>query len=163
MTRYVDRRSSIKGELQEIQDLVDLADGSDDLVVRGHLSRLAVIRMSGFIESSLRLMVNGYLAENSSYRVLRFAQGQVGRMPNLNPEKLEQVVASFDDSWRSELTEFLSRDERRQGLANLIGARHTLAHGGSTAVSTARMHDYMKIARETVDFLETRFLPLPGP
>lgn len=160
MTAYVDRRSAIRAELREIDELVLLADAAEELAVRGHLARLAVIRMSGFIESAVQHMASGYLEENSSHRVLTFAQAQVGKPMNLNPSKLEHLVGSFDTNWRDELTAFLAEDERRQSLGNLIGARHKLAHGGSKAISTANMHTYHKLADEVVKFLLDRFLPL---
>jgi hypothetical protein len=160
--RYVDRRATILAELREIDELVLLAGEQQDVDIRGHLARLAVIRLSGFVEFSLRNMLNGYLDENSSHRVLAFAQSQVGRLPNLNPARLEEIVGAFDSSWKQELTDFLAVDERRQALANLIGVRHTLAHGGSTAVSTSRLGVYHEIADATVRFLMDRFLPIPS-
>ncbi|WP_028707695.1 HEPN domain-containing protein [Propionicicella superfundia] len=161
MTAYVDRRSAIKAELREIDELVLLADAAEELAVRGHLARLAVIRMSGFIESAVQHMANAYLEEHSSHRVLAFAQTQVGKQTNLNPTNLERLVGNFDAQWRAELTDFLAQDERRQSLGNLIGARHKLAHGGSQAISTANMHTYHRLTEEVVKFLLGRFLPLP--
>lgn len=160
---FVDRRASIRSELRQIDEIVLLVDGEVDLVKRGHLARLAVIRLSGFIEFSVRHILNAYLEENASHRVLRFGARNVGKLPNLNPSKLEQIVDSFDSDWKDELSVFLAEDERRQTLANLIGARHTLAHGGSTAVSTAKVHQYHEIAEATVDFLLRRFLPISAP
>lgn len=162
MTAYVDRRSAIKAELREIDELVLLADAAEELQVRGHLARLAVIRMSGFIESAVQHMTNGYLVEHSSHRVLTFAQAQVGKQTNLSPVKLEHLVGNFDVQWRDELTAFLAQDERRQTLGNLIGTRHKLAHGGSRAISTANMHTYHRLTGEVVKFLLDRFLPLAG-
>lgn len=162
MAAFVDRRASIKAELREIDGLILLTDAETDIEVRGHLARLAVIRLSGFVETSVRHMVNGYLDQHSSHRVLQFAQQQVGKLPNLNPTKLEQLVGAFDATWKQELTDFLAIDERRQTLGNLIGARHQLAHGGSTAISTAKVHTYHKVADESVAFLMDRFLPLVG-
>ncbi len=162
MTAYVNRRAAIDAELREIDELVLLADAAEELAVRGHLARLAVIRMSGFIESAVQHMANGYLAEHSSFRVLTFAQAQVGKQSNLNPSKLEQLVGNFDVQWRDDLADFLAKDERRQSLGNLIGARHKLAHGGSKAISTGNMHTYHKLTDEIVKFLLDRFLPLAG-
>nr|WP_179613998.1 HEPN domain-containing protein [Nocardioides marinisabuli] len=136
------------------------AEEQDDLVLRGYLTRLTVIQLSGFIEKSFEHMVNGYLEENSSHRVLKFGQRQAARFSNLNPAKLEQLVGSFDDEWRERLTAFLSTDERRQTLTNLIGARHSLAHGGSSTVSGSLLRQYHEIAEQTVGLLADMFVPL---
>ncbi|AQA05021.1 hypothetical protein BVC93_24385 [Mycobacterium sp. MS1601] len=149
--------------LKEIEEIILYADAEEDLIVKDYLHTLAVIRLSGFIEKSVEHMVNGFLEEHSSHRVLRYGQRQAARINNLNPAKLEQLVGSFDQGWEVELREFLAEDENRQSLGNLIGARHTLAHGGSTSVSSALLRGYQKIAEEVIYFLLDRFLPLPGP
>ena len=158
--RFVDRRSAIRAQLREIDEIVLRADEEEDLVVREYLSRLAVIRLSGFIEKSFEHMVNGFLEENSSHRVLRFGQRQASRLSNLNPTNLEQIVGSFDEEWSAKLSEFLSQDERRQTLGNLIGARHSLAHGGTSAVSSSLLRQYHEIAESTIDLLCDMFVPL---
>jgi glycogen synthase len=160
--RYIDRRAAISRQISEIDEIVLLAEAQDDLVVREYLSRLAVIRLSGFVEKSVEFMLSGYLEENSSHRVLKFSQKQVARLPNLNPSKLEQVIGGFDESWQTALTQFLSHEERRQTLGNLISARHSLAHGGSSTVSTGLLRQYHEIATETVDLLSDMFLPKPS-
>ncbi|MBB3750384.1 hypothetical protein FHT44_002845 [Mycolicibacterium sp. BK634] len=147
--------------MREIDEIVLYADQEEDLIVRGYLNHLAVIRLSGFIEKSVEHMVNGYLEENSSHRVLRYGQRQAARINNMNPAKLEQLLGSFDPSWEADLHAFLELDENRQTLGNLIGARHTLAHGGSTSVSSALLRTYHKIADEVIELLVERFLPLP--
>ncbi|MBI3213155.1 MAG: hypothetical protein HYZ38_04985 [Mycobacterium sp.] len=159
--KYVDRRAAVTAHIREIDEIIRYADQEDDLIVREYLNRLAVIRLSGFVEKSVEHMVNGYLEEHSSHRVLRYGQRQATRINNLNPAKLEQLVGSFDPDWESDLHEFLEKDENRQSLGNLIGARHALAHGGSSAVSSALLRGYHKIADEVIKFLLDRFLPLP--
>ncbi len=162
-SRYVDRRAAIKAQLREIDNIVLLADAQDDLVVRDYLSRLAVIRLSGFIETSVEHMLNGFLEESTSHRVLKFGKRQVSRLPNMNPTKLEQLVGAFDANWESEFNQFLAQDERRQLLGNLINSRHALAHGGTSTVSSALLRQYHQVADETIEFLCGLFVPLPTP
>ncbi len=159
--RYVDRRAAVFAHMREIDEIILYADSQEDLIVRDYLNRLAVIRLSGFIEKSVEHMVNGYLEEHSSYRVLRYGQRQAARLANLNPTRLEQLVGSFDPQWEADMHAFLEDDEHRQTLGNLIGARHSLAHGGSSAVSSALLRQYHEIAEQDINFLLDRFLPLP--
>ena len=160
--RYVNRRVEIQRQLQEIDELVLLADEQDEPLLRNALARLAVVRLSGFIEKALEHMITGYLEENSSGRVLSFGRSQAARISNLNPDKLETLVGRFDDDWRDALHDFLSEDERRQALGNLIGARHLLAHGGHQTVSMLLLEQYHSVAEATVKLLMDFFLPLPG-
>lgn len=161
MTRWVDRRAAIKNELQDIDEIVLWANSAQDFEVRHHLGRLAVIRLSGYIETCVEHMVNGYLEENSSHRILNFGQSQASRLQNLNPSKLETLVGNFDPAWRQELTKFLSEEERRQDLGNLIDARHKIAHGKSSSVVGPTLLDrYHRLAEELVSLLSAMFLPV---
>jgi hypothetical protein len=161
MTRWIDRRVAIKNELQEIDDIVLWAKSAQDFEVRHYLSRLAVIRLSGYIETCVEHMTNGYLEENSSHRVLNFGQSQVSRVQNLNPAKLEALVGNFDPEWKQGLAKFLNEEERRQDLGNLIDARHKIAHGKSSSVVGPTLLDrYHRLAEDLVRLLSTMFLPV---
>jgi hypothetical protein len=162
-SRYVDRRREIQIQLREIDAIVRQMEAQQDIEVRGHLSRFAVIRLSGLLEYCLELMIVGFLEEHSSGKVLAYASAQAWRISNLNPDKLESLVGQFDDDWRQDLHRFLEVDERRQTLGNLIGARHTLAHGKSTSVSTALLHTYHDVAVQAIEILLDLFIPLPKP
>lgn len=157
--RYVDRRSAIRRDLEEINAIINLARKADDIDVRNYLTRLSVIRLSGFIETSVENMINGYLEEHSSYRVLNFGRSQASRISNLNPAKLEALVGNFDGEWRVLLSGFLAEDERRQTLGNLIDARHKLAHGKSAAVNMLTLERYQELAKEVVNLLSEMFIP----
>ncbi|MDJ0376727.1 HEPN domain-containing protein [Cryobacterium sp. PH31-L1] len=158
--RFVDRRSTIRKQLAEIDSIILLAGETDELVARGYLEQFAVVRLSGFIESSVGHMVHGYLEENAAYRVRSFGKRQTERLPSMSPENLEQLVSSFDSDWAATLTEYLARDENRQTLSNLIGARHALAHGSATNVSGSLLRQYHRVAESIVQLLEDMFLPL---
>ncbi|WP_411700464.1 HEPN domain-containing protein [Conyzicola sp.] len=158
--RFVDRRSSIKQQLAEIDTIILLAGETDDLVARVYLELFAVVRLSGFIESSVGHMVHGYLEENAAHRVQNFGKRQTKRLPSMTPENLEQLVSSFDSDWAASLTEYLAKDENRQTLSNLIGARHALAHGSTTNVSGSLLRQYHRVAESVVQLLEDMFIPL---
>lgn len=160
--RYVDHRAEVARRLADIDEIVRRANEQTDLVDQALLMQLAVIKLSGFLEYCVGRMIAGFLEENTSHRVLAFSKRQADRITNLNPEKLEQLVASFDTSWRDQLHEFLEKDENRQSLGNLIGARHKLAHGGETRANATILADYRRVAHETVTMLSDLFLPVRG-
>lgn len=125
--------------------------------------QLAVIKLSGYVEYCVNRMITGYLEEHSSHRVLAFSRRQAERLTNLNPAKLEQLIASFDADWHHTLQTFLDQDENRQSLGNLIGARHKLAHGGDTRATAGILAEYRRVAYETVTLLFELFLPKKNP
>lgn len=160
--RYVDHRAEVTKRLAEIDEVVQRANEQSDLVDQAYLMQLAVIKLSGYVEYCVGRMISGYLEEHSSHRVLAFSKRQAERITNLNPAKLEQLVAGFDSDWHDQLQDFLNRDENRQSLGNLIGARHKLAHGGETRATASILTEYRRVAHETVTLLFDLFLPVPA-
>jgi hypothetical protein len=159
MTRYVDRRQTLKKQLQDIDLVMLQAEVATDLDVKSYLQRFAIVRLSGYLETSVELMVNGYLEENSAHRILRYGQANAKKIMNLNPDKLENLLGSFDSGWRESLHNFLAIDERRQTLGNLIKARHDLAHGKSTGADAQTLERYHTLAEATVRHLADLLLP----
>lgn len=160
--RYIDHRAEVQRSLAEIDEIVDQALKQDDLLVQSFLIRFATIRLSGHFEQALGIMIRGFLMENTTHRVLRFSSKQASRLSNLNPRKLGEIVMSFDEQWARELDSFLSNDERRQSLGNLIQSRHDLAHGKNSVVSASKLEQYRSVAIETIDLLFEWFLPIKG-
>jgi hypothetical protein len=160
--RVLDRRKEIQLQIREIDGIVLLVGEESDLSVKGYLASFAVVRLSGLLEFAMEQMMLGFLEENSTHRVLNFSSASAQRVSNLNPTKLENLVGSFDIKWKEEFHAFLEVDERRQTLGNLIGARHALAHGKSSSVSTSLLRNYHTVAEETIAHLRAYFLPTNG-
>jgi len=105
-------------------------------------------------------MINCFLDENTSFRVLNFSKVQARRLKSMNASNLEDLVGSFDKGWRETLSRYLEEDENRNSLNNLIGARHALAHGGGSRISSSLVREYRDVAKGTVDILQEMFIPI---
>jgi len=158
--RSHDTRSELHKEFAQVDEIISLALSADDIAIAAYLQSLAVIRLSGAMESSTAQMINCFLDENTSFRVLNFSKVQARRLKSMNASNLEDLVGSFDKGWRETLSRYLEEDENRNSLNNLIGARHALAHGGGSRISSSLVREYRDVAKGTVDILQEMFIPI---
>jgi hypothetical protein len=158
--RAHDTRSDLRKEFAQVDEIISLASNADEIAVTAYLQSLAVIRLSGAMESSMTQMVNCFLDEHTNHRVLSFSKHQARKLKSMNASNLEELVGSFDKNWRTELSAFLEKDENRNSLNNLIGARHALAHGGGARISSSLVREYREVAKETVSILQEMFVPI---
>lgn len=158
-SRYVDRRAEIARRRRDIDDLVLLAQECQDPETQRALVSLTIVRLSGFVESSVRLMIQGYAEEHSSHRILKFVIGQSQRLPSATAENLIKTVGQLDPDWTSELKDFLAQEERKQDLNNLIGARHLVAHGEDQSLTIKTLWRYQALVDALVSMMQKQFLP----
>lgn len=128
----------------------------DDLEVRSDFARYLCILVSGFIENAMTVLATAYCRERSQVPVGNYAGNQLRRLQNLNSKRLEQVVGTFERSWRDELNGFLE-GPRKEALDSVLSLRNQIAHGGSVGLTYVRIQEYYSHIKEIVDFLEKRF------
>jgi RiboL-PSP-HEPN len=160
-TRYVDRRAEIGRRKRDVDALILLAAEAEDPEVQQAVVRLAIVRLSGFIEVSVRHMIHGYCEEHTTHRVLKFAIAQVAKLPNLASDALIKTVGQFDVDWADTVREYLDGEERKQDLNNLIGARHLVAHGEDGTLTLKTLWRYQALVEGLIAMLQDMFLPLP--
>jgi hypothetical protein len=128
----------------------------DDLEIRSDFARYLCILVSGFIENTVTVLATAYCREGSRPPVANYAGSQLGRLQNLNSERLGQVIGAFEPSWRDDLVSFLA-GPRKDALDSVLSLRNQIAHGESVGVTYVRIHEYYCCVKEIVSFLENRF------
>lgn len=128
----------------------------DDLEVRSDFARYLRVLVSGFIENAITVLATAYCRNRSQLPVGNYAGSQLGRLQNVNSERLTQVVGAFEGSWREELIGFLD-GPRKDALDSVLSLRNQIAHGRSVGLTYARIHEYYSRIKEIVSFLEKRF------
>ncbi|MGH8469451.1 MAG: HEPN domain-containing protein [Gammaproteobacteria bacterium] len=128
----------------------------DDLEIRSDFARYLCILVSGFIENAVTVLATAYCRERSQAPVGNYAGSQLGRLQNLNSERLGQVIGAFERSWRDELTDFLA-GPRKDALDSVLSVRNQIAHGESVGLTYTRIQEYYSRIKEIVSFLERLF------
>lgn len=129
---------------------------NDDLEVRSDFARYLCVLVSGFVEKAVTVLASSYCRDRSQPPVAKYAGTQLGRLQNVNSERLAQVVGAFEGTWRDELIVFLG-DDRKDALDSVLSLRNHIAHGESVGLTYARIQEYYRRVKDIVGFLETRF------
>lgn len=143
---------SHKSRLEELFKRVT-ALPDESLELRADFAAYLCVRISGFVEDSVHHLYAELARAKSIPVVANFASSQLGRVQNLNAERLCKLVGRFDPGWREELEGYLD-GPRKDALDGLVANRNRIAHGEWVGVTVTRMSDDFDRAVEVVDFLE---------
>jgi hypothetical protein len=153
--------TGLHSKLDELPTIVENSKGMDPDGL-AWMSRMLVIRSSGFLEQTANEVCFFHVESRSGGIVRSFAQSWLERSRNPSPENLSDLVGRFGGSLQSELLELLDKNDQRirRGLAYLVDRRNRIAHGLNESVSRDKSLDLKKVAIEVSDWLILRFNPL---
>ncbi|GAA2170524.1 MULTISPECIES: MAE_28990/MAE_18760 family HEPN-like nuclease [Glycomyces] len=149
---------ALRGRVEELEARCNPKLIGDDEVY-ADLTAYLVIRISGYLEQSVRIILVEYCDKYSHKMANSFVNSHLSRMPNLNASALINLIQKFDVSISSDLERMISEDERRGRLNALVSIRNNLAHGLSSSVSPRQAAEYRILVEEIIDWLLVKFHP----
>lgn len=127
------------------------AQPGDETVAR--LAEYLVVRLSGFIEVSIRAILSDYVAHSAKKQeVAAFVESRLGKDYNLNEERIRQIVGSFSPEWAQKTRESLS-GPLKESIDSVVSVRNALVHGDQVSVSLKTAIDdyhYVLVAMQNV-------------
>lgn len=156
-----DRRlNKMKRDLDSAFARVDLIDPLNE-ELRNDLSRYLCIRVSAFLETSVKRLFTSYSQAKSFGYVGRYAEHQLGTLNTVNYERLRQLSGSFDDEWRVRLVESMPPDQK-DAIDSIMANRHLIAHGETApGMSYPDVRDYYIRIVTLLTTLEDELVPRP--
>jgi len=153
--------TSLREKLDDLATIVENSKGMDPDVLTW-MTRMLVIRSSGFLEQTAKEVCFYHVQSRSGGIVRSFAQSWLERSRNPSPENLGNLVGRFDGLLHDELLDLLDKDDQRlrRGLAFLVDRRNKIAHGLNEGVNREKSLELKQIAIELSDWLILRFNPL---
>jgi hypothetical protein len=124
----------------------------EDSEMQSHWARYLCIRVSGFLEVSVRAIYGQYARDRSAPAVANYIERQLSKFQNPNMEKILDVARSFKSEWASDLKEV--DDEIKDAVASIVITRHKIAHGGDVGITYIKIKQYYKSAVALVELLE---------
>ena len=119
------------------------------------------VRTSGFLESSIKLILLEYVDSNtSSRRVVDFAEEQLQYIRGLRRGEILGLVKRFSQEWRANLGSAITSDHGRS-LKDLVKNRNDIAHGKDVYnLSLKDVEQYFADARDVVKLVYEECHPL---
>lgn len=153
--------TSLRDKLDDLATIVETSKGMDPDVLTW-MSRMLVIRSSGYLEQTAKEVCFFHVESRSGGIVRSFAQSWLEKSRNPSPDNLCDLVGRFDGALQNELIELLDKDDQRlrRELAFLVDRRNRIAHGLNEGVDREKSLKLKGVAVELSDWFILRFNPL---
>jgi hypothetical protein len=152
--------TSLRQKLEQLSLLVEVP-GNTEPEVLSWMSRMLVVRSSGFVEQTAHEVCRAHVRERSGGPTRSFALSWLEWSRNPSPENLCALVGRFDTTFEDELVELLDQDDQRvrRELALMVDRRNKIAHGLNEGITRDKALALKKVALEVSEWLVLRFNP----
>lgn len=145
-----------------LEELTATVEVTREAEVLQWLTRMLVVRASGYIEQTSREVFWGYIEERAGGLVRCFGHSWLDRSRNPSPDNLLDLIGRFDHALRVEFDQLLDADDQRlrRELAFLVDRRNHIAHGLSESINREKALSLKGVALEVSEWLVLKFNPL---
>lgn len=138
----------------EIDSLFGQISGfAGDPYVKSLLTYYLCVRVSGFLENCVRIILIDYSAPRTQDHVRTFVQGKLNRFPNPTFEQICKAVAEFNDQWNTSFKAGIT-PQVRESLKSINVNRNQIAHGGTSTITVGQLQLYYQDAVFLIEQLE---------
>lgn len=147
---------------QRISDLLkkDIGAPGDvalELEVQAHWAKYNCVLISGFLEQSIKEILLEHVTATSQPRVRRYVEQGWPTSKNMKTDAIREILEKFDYTWGEKFTGWVSEDERKKEVNEIIKWRNDIAHGNeanTNNVTRGSVASKFKVACDLVDFVE---------
>jgi ADP-dependent phosphofructokinase/glucokinase len=108
--------------------------------------------VSGFIEESLKVLLEEYCRGKASPNIQQFVTGKIGHITNCKTNKIKNILGEFSSTWETEFTNKIV-DEIKNSIDSVVTNRHSIAHGKSVTMTYINIKDWYNNVNKAVDIL----------
>lgn len=140
---------------QQLDDLFAKTSNlpQDDFEIQSHWARYLCIRVSGFLEVSIRSIYSQYAKDKAAPFVVNYVESQLKNFQNPNMEKILNITRSFNPSWAEELKK-LTEGEIKDAIGSIVAQRNQIAHGGNAGITYSKIKIYYQNVIKLVELIE---------
>jgi len=145
-------------EKQKIDHILKLAsqlEPNEELLA--HWAKYLCVLTSGFIESSLRIILAEFTRDKGNPQIASFVESRLRGITNLNEERIQQLLGAFSSEWRERFRQKRT-DAQKAAIDSVIANRHLIVHGQSIGLTLARMKDYYKEVVKAITIIDEEWV-----
>ena len=144
---------------QRIDTLFSKVSSITNPADQGEWSKYLCILVSGYIEESLRVLLETYSVSHSSLNIQNFVSKEIKGITNCKTNKIIDILSKFNSSWGSDFAnEIAARslitNEIKDSIDSIVTNRHLVAHGKSTGIRYSTVLNYYNNVKKAVEVLE---------
>ena len=144
---------SILAHRQKIDNLFKKVACFEEPAIKSEWSKYLCILVSGFIEESLRVLLEKYCENKASANIQKFVGKKIDDITNCNANKIKKILDEFSSDWANEFTNKIN-DQIKTAIDNVVQNRHKIAHGKSIGMSYSHISNDYKNVKKAVEILE---------
>jgi len=150
------KNQKINSNKQKLDHLFDkVKDFSADTYLQSHWARYLCILVSGFLETSVRIIYREYAKNKAIQQVGNFVEGKLEDFQNPKMEKIIQLTGLFSKEWENELRRE-TEGELKAAVDSIANNRNQIAHGGSVRMTYIDIKRYYERAIKVIELIENQ-------
>jgi len=126
---------------RQLSDLFKSVETIKDEEIKSHMTKYLCIQTSGYLENVVKTLIDEYLENSCPKPAKDYINSKVGRLTNLDEEKLGKFLRSFSLEWLQIFNEKVN-DKQKASLNSIISNRNQIAHGKSIGLTYVSIHQY---------------------
>lgn len=145
-------RLVIENQERKLNQLLEKIDTVEDDEIKAHLSKYFCVKISGYLETVIKILVANYSEGSSPKQISNYIQNDLKSVTNLSEEKLTKLLKKFSDDWCSNFFDRISEQEI-SSLNSIISNRNSIAHGQQDNISYKVIGQYYTDLKSIVNHL----------
>ncbi len=126
---------------------------NSDPEILSHWARYLCVLSCGFIEVSIKTIIEDYAKKHSSPQLVNYTTAQLIYFYSPNTNKILDLIQKFDLTWKQSLINSLT-DEIKDALDSIANNKNSIAHGQSTGITFLTIKNYFDQACKAISILE---------
>lgn len=118
--------------------------------LQSDFAKYLCILVSNYIERAVVELVLEHARRQDAPTLLRFVESRTRRFANANSARIQDLLGSFDPTWRQRLESILV-DDRKAAVDSVVSLRNAIAHGQPVGVTYFRIKEYYQRVQDVID------------
>jgi len=150
------KNQEISRNKQELDYLFEKVTAfSADTYLQSHWARYLCILVSGFLETSVRIIYREYAKKKAIPQIANFVEGKLEDFQNPKMEKILQLTGLFNKDWENDLRRE-TEGELKDAVDSIANNRNKIAHGDSVGIGYIQIKAYYERAIKVIELIENQ-------
>lgn len=143
----------ISSHRKRIEKLFRRVNSFTDPQDKSEWSRYLCILVSGYIEESLRVLLEDYAHRKASPPIENFVSNHIKNIRNCHTNKILNTLESFDSSWKDNFQTRIT-PQIKDSIDSVVANRNEIAHGKNKGISYVTVINYYENVKTAIEILE---------
>lgn len=143
----------LESQERKLDDLYQQISKVQDDEIKAHMSKYFCVKMSGYLENTIKILVANYSEKSSPQAISTYVQNSLKTTTNLSEDKLINLLKKFNDDWAVSFAEKIS-EQQVESLNSIISNRNSIAHGQQDNISYQIISQYFSDIKQIIGILK---------